>query len=378
VNPLDKIPAVKLSAELRFQIVEITPVLAAEWLKRNRKNRKLKDLTVETYARDMRNDAWYLTHQGVAFDAEGFLLDGQHRLQAIVSAKKNVPMFVTAGWPVGGKKKTMDAVDRGVNRSLADQLHLQHGIAVKDAARVVQVANAIAAACNGAARVRKSSTHCILAVLDLYPQEIKFVLDHPIKTNGLKSATVGAIVAMARAIWPDQTSDFLTRLVTGENLTRDNPILHLRNYLMSDGANADKAFQCCAITHHLLAFVEKRPLNSLVCTSNAALLQLLKLSGDRVEKIRKVYGAVQVAAPAGRPVPAEPEADNNILATPTSATGIKIGHSLRDPFSLLDLSARLDGNGNQRAGQWLMTWRNKDWIDSVGTNNWRKTDKFGK
>ena len=37
------------------------------------------------------------THQGIAFDENGVLQDGQHRLCAIVSANKPVDMMVTSG-----------------------------------------------------------------------------------------------------------------------------------------------------------------------------------------------------------------------------------------------------------------------------------------
>jgi hypothetical protein len=374
MNPLRDVPAVNI-AGLRFQVAEITPVLAAEWLKLNRKNRKLKYETMLAYARDMKNNAWYLTHQGVAFDAEGNLIDGQHRLEAVVNSKRAVNMFVSAGWPTGnngGKHKTMDAVDRGVNRSIADQLRLQHDI--MDAARVVQIANSIAAACLGSQRVRKSSTACVLSVVDLYAPQIKFVLENPIKTHGLKSATVAAVLVLARAAWPDKTDDFMTRLKTGENLTRDNPILHLRNYLMGEGSG-DTSGQRLATCHHLLAFVEGRKLSSVVCTSNVALLQLLKLQGERVEKIRKIFGDEALTIPA----PAVPAAEDKPAPINTAATGpdaLRIAGTLRDVFSTTDLAARLD-NANL-IGLWLSDWRRRGWIETVGTREYQKTGSFGK
>ena len=37
-------------------------------------------------ARDMKAGHWRLTHQGIAFDPAGVLIDGQHRLWAIVES----------------------------------------------------------------------------------------------------------------------------------------------------------------------------------------------------------------------------------------------------------------------------------------------------
>jgi hypothetical protein len=381
VNPLAKIPEVKIPG-LSFQVVEITPVLAAEWLKRNRKNRKVKNLTVEAYARDMKNDAWYLTHQGVAFDADGNLIDGQHRLQAVVSAKRNVAMFVTSGWPANGKQKTMDAVDRGVNRSLADQLSLQHD--VTDAARVVQMANSVAAACLGGVRVRKSSTHCVLSVFDLYQAEFKYLLADPIKQHGLKSATVAGVLILARAVWPEKTADFINRFKTGENLDRNNPILHLRNWLMGVGMNADAGTIRLTTAHHLVAFVEDRNLQSLVSQSNVALLQLLKLQGDRVAKIRKLYDAEAAtvinpnaaAAKPAKPVAPTVSPEPKFNISPTGPDALRVAATLAPVFSTTDLVARVDSPNIP--GLWLADWNRRGWIVSAGVREFRKTDTFGK
>lgn len=40
--------------------------------------------------------------------------------------------------------------------------------------------------------------------------------------------------------------------------------------------------------------------------------------------------------------------------------------------------AKVDGNGNQRAGQWLLCWRNAGWVESSGVGQFQKTDKFGR
>ena len=104
-----KIPAADINdtpfAGVRFAFCDVTPELAAEWLKHNRRNRKVKDTTVEAYAMDMRNGAWQTTHQGVAFDLAGNLIDGQHRLRGIVQARRPVLMVVSHGWPAVLEKR---------------------------------------------------------------------------------------------------------------------------------------------------------------------------------------------------------------------------------------------------------------------------------
>jgi hypothetical protein len=53
----------------------------------------LSKRTVRDFAEAMRRGDWRLTHQGIAFDASGALVDGQHRLAAIVEA--DVPVEIT-------------------------------------------------------------------------------------------------------------------------------------------------------------------------------------------------------------------------------------------------------------------------------------------
>ena len=65
-------------------VMEVGPDLAARWLDGNTHNRPLKQTLVDRFVRDMQAGRWRLTHQGIAFDADGMLIDGQHRLWAIV------------------------------------------------------------------------------------------------------------------------------------------------------------------------------------------------------------------------------------------------------------------------------------------------------
>ena len=82
---------------MHTQIMTISPALAEEWLKKNTFNRRVSPLSVSKYASDMVSGKWTLNHQGIAFDNKGVLVDGQHRLYAIVKAGVSVDMMVTWG-----------------------------------------------------------------------------------------------------------------------------------------------------------------------------------------------------------------------------------------------------------------------------------------
>ncbi len=88
---------IKKGKIMKIQVMTITPQMAVDMLKKNTENRKLRESTIETYATDMRNGDWVLTHQGIAFDNDGKLIDGQHRLYAIIRANVPVETLVTTG-----------------------------------------------------------------------------------------------------------------------------------------------------------------------------------------------------------------------------------------------------------------------------------------
>lgn len=366
------IPSVNLKGTpfggVKFTFCAVTPGLAAAWLKRNRNNRRQKSRQLDKYIMDMRNGAWLTTHECLAFDAHGDLIDGQHRLEALVRAKTPVTMVVSTGWPrEQGKKKTMDALNMGANRSLADQLHLQHGIERRHALNLVRICNALAAACLGLVRVPMSTTDTLLAVFALYKNELSWWLAAPLTQPGLKQATVAACLVMARAVWADKTEDARLGLESGENLSKENPLLHLRNWPL--GCQGDNLLVRQAVFHHLAAFVDGRSLPQIILNSNAAYARVLKLHKVRAEKICALYQ---------QPLPeflndATSKVDTKKVGA-MDAEAIKVGESLSPVFTSTDLIARTELD----CGRWLMLWLQTGWIESAGVREYRKTANFGK
>jgi len=107
------------------QVLEMTPALAEDLLTHcNTHNRALVDAHVETLANEMRAGRWQLTHQGVAFSPNRVLLDGQHRLWAVVMSGATVPMRIFVNEPA----EAMAVIDTGKTRSNDQILSLSGGI----------------------------------------------------------------------------------------------------------------------------------------------------------------------------------------------------------------------------------------------------------
>ncbi len=77
------------------EVMLVTPDMATSWLKNNHpKNRPIYQSRVSPMAKDMASGAWMVTHQGICFDGDGYLIDGQHRLSAIIQSGVSVSLLV--------------------------------------------------------------------------------------------------------------------------------------------------------------------------------------------------------------------------------------------------------------------------------------------
>ncbi|MGZ0147166.1 hypothetical protein ACXJJ3_08850 [Kribbella sp. WER1] len=103
------------------EVLNVTPELAAEFLRCHVRNRPVKDRVVAAYMRDMLASRWQLTGEPVKFNIKGELDDGQHRLKAVVRSGCTVRMLVVWNVPVGAQ----EVMDSGIKRSVNDQLAMR-------------------------------------------------------------------------------------------------------------------------------------------------------------------------------------------------------------------------------------------------------------
>lgn len=102
-----------------FEEVAMTPEWAASLLETNDSNRRLKEGHVKALVWQIRNDAWVLNPQPVCINTEGKLIDGQHRLTAIVKAGMAAPITLARNV----KNAAREVIDHGaVTRSTSDVL----------------------------------------------------------------------------------------------------------------------------------------------------------------------------------------------------------------------------------------------------------------
>jgi len=115
-----QIPETAQLSQLAYT-VDVTPQLAATWLKRNYFNRKIHEETVQRLCRAMESGHWRLIHQGIAFDKYGVLVDGQQRLEAVRRSGQTVKMFVFVDQTLANH----EAIDCGKIRTHLDSIRLE-------------------------------------------------------------------------------------------------------------------------------------------------------------------------------------------------------------------------------------------------------------
>lgn len=77
-----------VSHSMRTEVISISPKFAEELLRNNAINRKLRPGVVERYAAQMRDGGWLLTAEPIMLSPEMRLLNGQHRLRAVMLSGK--------------------------------------------------------------------------------------------------------------------------------------------------------------------------------------------------------------------------------------------------------------------------------------------------
>lgn len=108
------------AAKVTSAVEVITPEIAEEILKNNRRenNRRVRQARVDYYAKMIARNAWDLNGETVKIAYDGQLLDGQHRLLAVVQADAPIEMVVVRGVD----PEFFSTIDDGLGRNYSDHL----------------------------------------------------------------------------------------------------------------------------------------------------------------------------------------------------------------------------------------------------------------
>lgn len=123
---------------MKIEKTLICPKKARQMLANSATNRRIKPRVVEKYAYDMQSDRWLDTHEAIAIDSRGQLIDGQHRLHAIILSNTLQNLMVCTGCP----PENIQIIDTGSPRSTQDTLRIA-GVKIKNLAKIVATTRAM-------------------------------------------------------------------------------------------------------------------------------------------------------------------------------------------------------------------------------------------
>jgi hypothetical protein len=110
--------------QIQSAVIPISPAIAAQLLTKNfSTNRKLSPSAIARYASEMVKGEWGVG-AGISFSEDGYLVDGQHRLNAVIKAGVEVPFLVTTGVPSDSYR----TYDQSMTRTAAHLLTIGGGI----------------------------------------------------------------------------------------------------------------------------------------------------------------------------------------------------------------------------------------------------------
>jgi hypothetical protein len=278
-----------------IRLVDVTPEMAQRWLNEcNTHNRKKSESTIDAYSLDMKRGTWGLNHQGICFDEDGVLIDGQQRLEAIVRSGKTIRMFVFRNMPrnygENNERSTQDTIDGGRTRTVADRLVLSHGI--ENAGLKAAVVSVVALICTGTHR--RLSTSLVKDIYDMFRSEIDAVIENRGAIAGLTTAPPLGAFAFAARNFKEQIVEFEKGYFTGADLKSGSPILTFRNYMLNRNKTIfRKDYAKRVIIDHalncLMCHVLQKPLRRLVQTKQGVdffITKQKKVVADIVELVR--------------------------------------------------------------------------------------------
>ena len=225
---------------MRCEIKNITPTLAASWLKKNINNRSYNDHHAVAMSRDFKNGKAVENGESIKFDTDDRLIDGQHRLHAILKSGITLKMIVVTG--LDTTPGVQNSIDIGRKRSFGDQLHIagyHNGDNLAGAISfLISFERGIVTGGGGTRPTPFEKWRYLLDHPDV-ETSLSTILSYRKKcTASTRSLLTPSSAAGLHYHFKDAgvelADEFFERLATGENMRKTHPVMVLRERLIQN------------------------------------------------------------------------------------------------------------------------------------------------
>lgn len=228
-----------------IRYVDVSPVIAQALLDRNTRNRKKRPQDVEEWSGEMAGGRWRITHQGIAIAKDGVILDGQHRLDSVVTSGVTVRMPIA----VGLDPEVFSVIDTGRRRNPADAMSMVGEASAFQYAAITRLALQYESGMlnrGRGGRVNKLHSDVLLAYRSGKEEAIREATRIGINGRAMglpvnKTAVGTAWLLISQACGNDEMiADFFEGLRTGVNLSATDARYALRRVIIHDPKGGSK------------------------------------------------------------------------------------------------------------------------------------------
>jgi len=215
---------------VKSKLVKITPAKAKEMLKQNTNNRRMQWHRVGFYAEEMKGGRWKSNGESIKFSGSR-IIDGQHRLAAVVKYGKPVVMMVATGL----NSDAFDTIDRGMIRTTAQILNIAgEANATTLGASVSMIIRYLHPGSATTKKQRMVSPSEVQAFVGKNPR-VKTIVAWAMALRK-SSLTTCSLLAAARFLFEKsnraESNKYFEKFISGNNLGKTDPIGALRQTLI--------------------------------------------------------------------------------------------------------------------------------------------------
>lgn len=225
---------------MNTELKTVTPDMARQMLERNTNNRRVSLDRVDRLAREIATGRWVLNGEAIKFSGEK-LIDGQHRLSAIIKANVPVQTLVVDGLP----DDAFSTIDQGRKRSGADTLMVNG----ENNPLIMQAAiRTVLDLMDTSSKWKRSSNlvpnRVFLDFVDQYPEIRDSVNMVAHMQRGIAKLAGYAVPTAMHHLFArvdrGRADIFIGQLHSGAGLDPNSPIYLLRERLIENSANRHK------------------------------------------------------------------------------------------------------------------------------------------
>jgi hypothetical protein len=219
-------------------VITITPELAEIILSANPDNRRIKTAKVMEIAQDIREGRFVLNGETIIISKDGYLNDGQNRLNAVIEAARSIKTYIA----YGVARETRLTVDLGTARSPGDFLTMQGIANANDKAAIThllwQFHKFGTIPRHQAGHAYRTTKPALTEFYIQHRDEVDSAIAATPQTNAAKlgsfSILAFAYLLIARVAPREDARAFMVALCSGENLAASSAIYKARERLLDE------------------------------------------------------------------------------------------------------------------------------------------------